>query len=196
MNVTHGILRRLGRLVSLKAFFGDKRGVSAVEFALLAPILIMAYLGLAELTLGMMASRRTSHLAATIGDLAAQSDTLTLSNISDLWAIGSSMLMPFSTDNTTLKIRLSSVTMVGSNATVQWSQATTGTTGYAKGSVIPSITTAQIAAGESLMMTEVEYDYTSPISSPMANFLPGMQVFKDTFYHHPRNGAAVACAAC
>ncbi len=179
-------LSRMARLFSLKAFFKDKRGVSAVEFALVAPLLIMAYLGLAELTLGMMASRRTAHLAATLGDLAAQSDTLTNANITDLWTIGANMLSPF-TAGTSLKMRLTCVTMGTDNkAYVQWSDAQ-NFTAYTKLAVISTITTSQISSGESLIMTEVEYDYTSPIG----NFLPGQSAFKDTFYHHPRNGAAV-----
>ncbi|MCR6659287.1 MAG: pilus assembly protein [Asticcacaulis sp.] len=108
-------LRRLNRLVTLKAFgkrfAGDGRGVSAIEFALVAPVLILLYLGMAELTLGMMAARRVSHLAATVGDLAAQSQTLTPTNITDLWAIGANMLDPFPTSGTSLRIRLTSVTM-------------------------------------------------------------------------------------
>ncbi len=181
-----GILRRLANAVRLRRFVDDRRGVSAVEFALIAPILIMIYLGLAELTLGMMASRRTSHLAATIGDLAAQSENLTDSNITDLWAIGTSMMQPFDT-GTNLKMRLTSVTM-GNNkvATVNWSQSQ-NMTKYSTGAAITTITTDQIAAGESLMMTEVEYDYDSPIG----NFLPGTSKFNDTFFHHPRNGQAV-----
>jgi Flp pilus assembly protein TadG len=182
------MLRRLNRLFSLKAFLQDKRGVSAIEFAMVAPLLIMAYLGLAELTLGMMASRRTSHLAATIGDLAAQSETLSNANITDLWAIGTSMLQPFSTGSK-LKMRLTCVTMNSSNqAKVVWSKDNgKGLAAYSKDYNLTSVTTAQIAANESLVVTEVEYDYDSPIG----NFLPGETKFKDTFYHHPRNGAAV-----
>ena len=200
-------MRRLHDLFTLKAFkfakgmsfVKDRRGVSAVEFALVAPVLIMAYLGLAELTLGMMASRRTSHLAATIGDLAAQSETLTDANITDLWAIGTSMLLPFATTDskgkTTLKVRLTSVTMsTDSKALVNWSRSSAESAypKYAKNFQITGITTSQIAAGESLIMTEVEYDYDSPVG----NFIKTGTKFRDTFYHHPRNGAAVACPTC
>ncbi len=181
-----GLLRPLANMVRLRGFLGDKRGVSAVEFALIAPILIMIYLALAELTLGMMASRRTSHLAATIGDLAAQSENLTDANITDLWSIGTSMMQPFDT-GTSLKMRLTSITMQSNKvATVNWSQAQ-NMTKYSTGAAISSVTTDQIAVGESLMMTEVEYDYVSPIG----NFLPGTSKFTDTFFHHPRNGQAV-----
>lgn len=181
-----GILRRLNSLVRFRGFWSDRRGVSAVEFALIAPILIMIYLALAELTLGMMASRRTSHLAATLGDLAAQSENLTDSNITDLWAIGTSMMQPF-TVSTNLKMRLTSVTMNAKGvAIVNWSKGQQMTP-YNKLDPVPTITTDQIAPGESLMMTEVEYDYDSPIG----NFLPGTSKFTDTFFHHPRNGQAV-----
>ncbi|ESQ90719.1 hypothetical protein ABAC460_07775 [Asticcacaulis sp. AC460] len=182
------MLSRLNRLFSLKAFLQDKRGVSAIEFAMVAPLLIMAYLGLAELTLGMMASRRTSHLAATVGDLAAQSETLSNANVTDLWTIGTSMLQPFSTGSN-LKMRLTCVTMNSSNqAIVQWSKDNgKGMAAYTKGNPLAAVTTAQISANESLIVTEVEYDYDSPIG----NFLPGETKFKDTFFHHPRNGAAV-----
>jgi Flp pilus assembly protein TadG len=181
-----GILSRLADYVRLRGFVKDRRGVSAVEFALIAPILIMTYLALAELTLGMMAGRRTSHLAATIGDLAAQSESLTDANITDLWAIGTSMLQPF-TAGTDLKVRLSCVTMGADNvARVDWSDGH-NIVEYVDGKVITTITTDQISAGESLVLTEVEYDYTSPIGK----FLPGETTFKDTFYHHPRNGTAI-----
>lgn len=180
------MLRRLRQVLTLRAFLKDKRGVSAVEFALVAPILVTAYLGMTELTLGMIASRHTSHLAATIGDLASQSDTLTDANISDLWAIGASMLQPFAT-GTSLKIRLTEVTMNTSNqAVVQWSDAS-NMAAYTKNQIISGITTSQVAVGSYLVMTEVEYDYNSPIG----NFLPGTTAMKDTFYHHPRNGASI-----
>ncbi len=171
----------------LRRFLRDRGGVAAIEFALVAPILICAYLGMAEVTLGLMASRQTSHLAATVGDLASQSDNLTSANLTDLWTIGASMLQPFST-GTALKIRLSEVYMNTSNqAVVQWSQNNGNWSNYSYGKVISAITTTQLSQGQYLMMTEVEYDYVSPLG----NFLPGTTAMTYTFYHHPRNGTQV-----
>ncbi len=185
------MLRRLADLFRLRSFARDCRGISAVEFALVAPILIAAYLGLAELTLGMMASRRASHLAATIGDLAAQSETLTNANITDLWAIAASMMDPFPT-GTSLKMRVSDVKMVSGKATVQWCEPNNWTD-YTDGvTVITTITTTQLPEGESLIMTEVQYDYNSPIGliTGSHSFLKS-GTYRDTFFHHPRNGADV-----
>jgi Flp pilus assembly protein TadG len=174
---------------SILRFLRDRRGVAAVEFAFVAPILICAYLGMAEVDLGVLASRQTSHLAATIGDLASQSDNLTAANLTDLWSIGGSMLQPFPT-GTALKIRLSEVLMNSSGqAIVQWSKNQNWTgTAYVNGvTPIPQITTTQLSTGQYLIMTEVEYDYSSPIG----NFLPGITTMTYTFYHHPRNGTQV-----
>ena len=203
-------LIRLHQLMTLKAFgkdfTQDNRGVSAIEFALVAPILILAYLGLADLTLGMMVSRRASHLAATVGDLAAQSETLTAGNITDLWAIAGSMMKPFPTAATPsrpkalLKIRITSVTMKTTGSTtapvVNWSTTSNWTKLTANDPEIKGITTTQIAAGESLVVTDVEYTYDSPIKLNVYEFVKDGSIFKNTFYHHPRNGAAVACPSC
>ncbi|ESQ93714.1 hypothetical protein ABENE_05180 [Asticcacaulis benevestitus DSM 16100 = ATCC BAA-896] len=199
-------LSRLKKVMTLKAFgrtfIRDRGGVSTIEFAFVAPILILAYLGMADLTLGMMASRRTSHLAATIGDLAAQSETLTTANITDLWAIANSMMQPFPTlpvstdDKTSLKLRITSVTMTATGPVVGCSKASNWMPLTKNDQEIKNITTAQIAVGESLMVTDVEYTYESPIKLDLYAFVKDGSIFKNTFYHHPRNGAAVVFSPC
>ena len=47
----------------LKRFSRDRRGSAAVEFAFIAPIMLLMYFGLAEMTQAMMASRRAHHVA-------------------------------------------------------------------------------------------------------------------------------------
>ncbi|OYW82092.1 MAG: response regulator [Asticcacaulis sp. 32-58-5] len=187
------MLRRLHPLNTLRRFarkfMGDRKGVSAVEFALIAPILITLYLGLAELTLGMMASRKASHLAASIGDLAAQSESLTNANVADLFEIGDSIIAPFD-GGSALKVRITCVTMdkTDNKAKVIWSDPHVWTEENTNDSaVIAAITTTQLPVGQSLIVTEVEYDYDSPLHS----FLPANTKFKDVFYHHPRNGSVV-----
>jgi Flp pilus assembly protein TadG len=53
-------LRPHPRKKGLSGFWRDRRGVSAVEFALIAPVLVIFYCGLAELTQAMMAQRRSA----------------------------------------------------------------------------------------------------------------------------------------
>jgi Flp pilus assembly protein TadG len=47
----------------------DKRGVSAVEFALLAPVMIGLYFGCAEIADGVGTDRKVSLIAAALANL-------------------------------------------------------------------------------------------------------------------------------
>ena len=53
----------------LGRFAGDRRGVSAVEFALLAPLMITLYVGCAEVSDGVGADRKVSLTAAALANL-------------------------------------------------------------------------------------------------------------------------------
>ena len=67
--------------MQLKHLIKDRRGAAAVEFAFIAPVMILMYYGLAELTQAMMADRRASHVASAIGDLVAQDTAINTTEI-------------------------------------------------------------------------------------------------------------------
>ena len=60
----------------IRRLTGDERGVSAVEFAMLAPVLIAFYMGMTEFCQGFMAQKRMSHVSAMVADLVAQEETI------------------------------------------------------------------------------------------------------------------------
>lgn len=180
------MLRRLHKTVryGLRA----RSGTAAVEFALIAPILIVIYWGLADLSLGMMASRKTAHLAATMGDLVAQSESLTRANVDDIFEIGASIMDPFPT-GTNLQMRISCVTRDKTTGIIapDWTPAPSKNWQGAATVDTKGLTTDQLPAGESLIITEVVYDFTPPIGQ----FLPLKTTFKRTAYHHPRSGSTI-----
>jgi Flp pilus assembly protein TadG len=180
-----------GRLSSmLRAFRRDRRGVSAVEFALIAPFLIMAYFGLAELAQAMMAQRRVSHAASAVGDLVGQSDSLTNAQKDDIFAAASNIVSPFPT--APLKLRITSIT---GNATgqprVDWSDGSTGLAAYAHCDTVPGFPSGLITAkDENVIMAEATYTYTSTV----AKIKPGGFAFSEKFYLRPRKVARVSRA--
>jgi Flp pilus assembly protein TadG len=175
-------------LRGLRAFRRDRRGVSAVEFALIAPFMIMTYFGLDELAQGMMAQRRVSHAASAVGDLVAQSETLTNTGKDDVFAAATNIVAPFST--TTLKLRVTSITGNASgNPRVDWSDGMTGLAAYAHCATVPGLPTGLVsAAGENVIMAEATYTYTSPV----AKILPSGLVFNEKFFLRPRKVTKVA----
>ena len=84
--------RRKGSAGFLSRLAGDRRGVSAVEFALIAPLMIAFYFGLAEFCQGYMSQKRLAHSASAIADLVAQTDVVTKDETDDILAIGATIM--------------------------------------------------------------------------------------------------------
>lgn len=170
-------------------FARDRRGVSAVEFALIAPLMIAFYFGVTEFCQGFMAQKRMTRSAASVADLVAQTDVVTKDELADILAIGQTIMQPYSTS--TLTLRVSSVTR-GTNgvAKVDWS-AGTGVTPLAKQSTV-TVPADILANGESIIMSESTYGYTSPVQYLM----PGVTEFDGKFYSRPRKVDKVGCSDC
>ena len=157
----------------------DRRGVSAVEFAMLAPVMVAFYFGLSEFCQGFMAQKRTGHVASVVADLISQDDVVTTAEINDIFSVGSTIMKPFAA--TTLAQRVSSVTVNSSGvARVDWSRGS----GMSARSANSTVTLPEglIANGESVIMSEVTYDYDSPVDYMM----PGLTRFSQTHYLRPR----------
>ncbi len=167
---------------------GDDRGISAVEFALLAPVLIAFYLGLSEFCQGYMAQKRMGHVSAAVADLVAQEETVTTSNLDDIFGIGGLIMKPFST--TTLKQRVTSVTRVGNQVKVDWSRGS-GLTALLKGDQV-TIPADLLTEGQSLIISEATFDYDSPADYLM----PNVTKFSHTYYLRPRVSDKTLCSDC
>ena len=187
-------MHKAGRLVrrTLDALRRDRRGVSAVEFAMIAPVVIAGYFGMSEVDLALMTQQRNSHAASALGDLTAQYPTLTLSNVNDIFSAASIVMQPFST--ATLKLRLTSITLQSNGkATVDWSQAQNGLTAYSKGAIMSTLPTGLLVnTGDSIIMSEANDVFTSPVTY----ILPSGFTFNDVFYLSPRSGTTIACSGC
>jgi Flp pilus assembly protein TadG len=176
--------------VLVKLIF-DRRGVAAVEFALLAPVLLMLFFGVIELTQGTMTEERAAHTASTIGDLTSQSTTIDKAEIGDIFNVGDTIMYPYPT--TPLKMRISSLVAdpTTGKVTVAWSDGQ-GLTPLGKGASVTGLPNNVVTAGESVIMSEVQYTYTSAFGQIM----PAPVVFNEKFYLRPRGSTTVNCTDC
>jgi Flp pilus assembly protein TadG len=111
---------------SLRRIAQDKRGVSAVEFALIAPLLVSLYLGCIEISDGVAADRKVTLVASAVANLVAQSTTISASDMSNILDASSAIIAPYASAN--LKITVSCISIdANKNATVKWSQTRNGT---------------------------------------------------------------------
>lgn len=173
----------------LRAFRRDQRGVSAIEFAFIAPVLIIMYFSTAELCQAMLAQRKVAHAASAVGDLVAQVSTTTPAGLSDVYSAASSVLSPYSTAS--LQIRVTSVvTDANDNATVAWSNNKNWSS-LGPGSPV-TLPANLLGANQSVIMSEAKYSYTSPLNFLFSSALN----FDQVFYLRPRLTQTVTCPTC
>lgn len=171
-----------------KRFSKDRRGVAAVEFALIAPTMILMYCGLTELSQAIIAERKASHVASAVGDLVAQTDTVSTGDLSDIFAIGATIMSPYPTS--TLQERVTSITAnAAGTPKVIWSRGS-GMSALTTGATVTLPLT--LAAGDSIVMSEVKYQYTSVMKTVM----PSATNYSEVFYLRPRRSDQVTCTGC
>ena len=179
---------RLPRLAT--RFAGDRRGVSAVEFALLAPIMVALYLGLVEISDGIGADRKVSLTASTLANLTAQYTTLTTSDMGNILNASSAIIAPYSAAKLSLTVSCLNID-ANKNVTVKWSVAQNG----AARSGTLSIPTDLQVANSQLILAEASYAYTPTIGYTISGTLN----LSDRMYMGPRITAPtynnIACAS-
>ena len=165
-------------------FAADRRGVSAVEFALLAPLMVAIYLSGVEVSQGIGIDRKVTLTAAAMANLAAQNSTVSNSDMANYFAAASSIMVPYSA--TTLKITVTCLTIDSTGkATVKWSDTKNGTA-RAVGSVV-TIPSALAVANTSLVFAEVSYAY-----KPVIGYvITGTMTLADQMYMSPRQSTTI-----
>jgi Flp pilus assembly protein TadG len=169
----------------LRRFTADERGVSAVEFAMLLPLMLTLYLGTVEVSQGIGADRKVTLTARTVGDLVSQTTSINNAEMSNSLNAAAAVMAPFPSSN--LAVTVSSVSIdANGNATVDWSDTLNGTA-HAKGSTV-TLPAALNIPSTSLIWSEVHYAYTPVIGYVISGTLN----LKDEVYLRPRLSAKVA----
>lgn len=197
----------------IRRFLHEQKGMAIVEFAFIVPVLLLFYVGMAELCQALMAERKSSHAAAAIADLVAQDDQITPAEIVGIMNISGEILRPFPVDEN-FKVRVSAVTVNSSNvAKVTWSENRHWSDRSKDSNVsLPQVGNGSggsknfLAAGESVVMSEVEYTFSTPFSELFtqvqklalggANIHDGSYTFKATYFLRPRRSEQVTCSSC
>lgn len=113
----------------------DEKGVAALEFAIMMPLLLLVYAGAVDVTRGVIASRKLNQLSRTVSDLVSQqpsSTALTPATISSIFAASSAIMNQYGTSSLTLTvsavdIQYNTTTKSCCNALVRWSYTQNGT---------------------------------------------------------------------
>jgi len=169
------LIRRLG---------ADRRGVSAVEFALLAPFMVALYLGSVELSQAIAANRKVTLAARTVSDLVSRVSAVNDTDLANSLNAAKAVMAPHSPEKLTVIVSSLSIDNRG-RATVVWSEALNGSP-RARDSRV-TIPTAFAVPNTTLIWSEVSYRYV-PI---VGDALIGSMMLHDQNFSYPRLSKAV-----
>ncbi len=179
----HNIMRK-SYARGFRAWRRDERGVSAVEFAMILPIMITMYIGAVEFSHALTIDRRVTSVASAAADLVAQSEEVNDADLLDIFEVSTSIMLPYTADP--ISIVLTSVVADANNdTTVCWSAAHNGSA-YAKGAAY-TVPDGLTQAFSSIIIAEVTYAYTPPVGE----YLTGGITMTDNFYLRPRRSLTV-----
>jgi Flp pilus assembly protein TadG len=173
-------------LLPLRRFAGDRRGVSAVEFAILLPVMLALYFGAAEVGKAVAIDRKVTITARTVADLVARTQTINATDMTNIFNATSAVIAPY--NKSYLKVTVSVINIdANKNATISCSQTLNGTK-----ETVATVPDALKIANTSLVWGEVKYTYTPEIGY----MITGPMTLKDQIYMSPRLSSTVTISPC
>jgi len=207
------MLRRL--LASIK----DSRGVVALEFALIVPMMVLILIGIYQISQVVRVTMKLSNVAVAVADLIAQQDSVTggvTGSLGNFCKAAQLMMAPFPTGAATgpFSLSIASVTNYSnntvSNVKVDWTVnaacTTTATGTSALGSSATTLVTSPVnlvpntgpsgttnIAGDTVIIVQANYKYSSLVQY----LAPALVSQSRVGFARPRGNSVVACtAAC
>jgi Flp pilus assembly protein TadG len=173
-------------------FLRSQSGTVAIEFAFIAPILILLFLGTIELCNALICREKATTVASTAADLVTQDTTITLAQLNDVFSATNTVMYPYPASGT--KIIITSVKADPNHTNqyiVDWSKATPNATAHTPNASI-TIPLGIVTANGSVVMAEVSYTYTPPSNA----VIHAPITMSSAFYSRPRKSAFVTCPSC
>jgi Flp pilus assembly protein TadG len=167
-------------------FSDDEQGVSAIEFAMVLPLMVTLYLGGVEISQAVSADRKITLVTRTIADLVSQSATISNADMTNILNASSAVAAPLSAEN--LQVRVASVIFgAGGAMTIDWSYPSPNWSAPTMAD-ITNIPDSLKVEGTSLIWAEAQYNYTPAIGY----VLTGTRPLTDKIFMRPRGGGTVA----
>jgi Flp pilus assembly protein TadG len=175
--------RRLGN--GFGRFVAERRGLAAVEFAMLLPMMMTLYLGSVEVTTAVAIQRKVTLTARALADLSSQFTSIASADMTNILNASSDIIAPYATANLASVVSELSINAQG-QATVVWSDTLNGTARTVGTTV--SIPTNLAVANTYLILGEAQYSY-----NPTYGYVvTGTMTLKDQIYMRPRQSTSVA----
>lgn len=164
----------------LRRFGSEKKGLAALEFAIIAPVMVFLLFAAVDLIDALGANKRAQNVSASLADVVARDTSVSDAEITGLWSALDLLMFPDGAGDE-IHVRISSISIVdASTARVMWSEGH----GMAARDVNSTVAlpAQMMTVGSSVIMAETTYDYDAPL-----HFLyPGVVHFSHSSYRRSR----------
>jgi Flp pilus assembly protein TadG len=207
MSVRAGAQTAIAKLVAgFARLIPDRRGVAAVEFALVAPLLLSMYFVTMEVAQGIEANRKVGRVGSMVADLITQQTEVTPAQLKAIMQIGGSIMQPYHRSAPTIVVTAIDITQdPGSQVNVAWSGKLEDGV-YSKDPVTEDTTTVPQTLnipGTFLIRVDSYLDYKPLITwdeedKPTLGLMAAFNniPMKETYYLRPRMSPTVKCEDC
>ncbi|ANP45318.1 TadE/TadG family type IV pilus assembly protein [Candidatus Viadribacter manganicus] len=146
----------------LRQFARANEGVAALEFAIIAPLLMVPLLlGSVDLVDVMGANKRAQNAASSLADVVARDTEISNAELSSMWQALDVLMYPDS--SAAMEMRISSISIVNaSTARVMWSEGHGGMSARQAGTTV-ALDSRMMTVGSSVIMVESAYKYDAPL---------------------------------
>jgi Flp pilus assembly protein TadG len=177
--------RIMDRLIG---FWRDARGAIAVEFAVVAPVLVVLMVGTFEVTRYVLLHQKLDRMAVAASDLVSQGETINNAQLTDIFTATGLIAEPFTIGADGVVI-ISSVVRTAGVTTVAWQRSGTGSLSAAsqlgvQGGPATFPTGFVLKDGESVIFAEVYYEFR-PMFAP--DLVPTSRLYHRAIFR-PRRG--------
>ncbi len=187
-------------------FCSDRRGVAAIEFAFIVPILLTMYFITMEASQAIETSKKVSRIGSMVADLVTQQTSVVKADLDAIMKIGTSTLQPYNRSKPSITITAIQVTDESSpKVQVVWSRKLDGNI-YSVGAAKDTITTVPTALkvrGTFLIRVESNLAYQPVITwsadnSQKTGLTAAFNNIRmgETYYLRPRRGQTLPCGDC
>lgn len=161
-----------------KKFHRAESGIAAVEFALIAPFMIILFFASVEVSNILIVDRKLTTVTSAVSDLVAQDMEITNAEMADILAVATALFEPFPAAG--LSLTVTSVIDNGGTPQVDWTEDFQGGTSVGPGAT--SLPTGILTTGASVIVVEATYVHTTGVGY----FLAESVTLTDIFYARPR----------
>ncbi len=175
--------RNIARFRSLlRRFARDHEGVSAVEFAIVLPLMLSLYLGGVELGQGLEIKFKVTETARTVTDLTSQYVSIDAPTMSSILSASSIVVSPYSASNMIVTVSQVQVAANASTGIINWSCSLNGTARTLNSPITLPNNLQGPPSTIYLIYGEVTYPYTPSIGYAITGTITMYQ----TFWFYPR----------